>query len=149
MAVIKQFREAEARVKGVDETGWGEMMAGLDEEDPKGRGTGKRRRSIGGKGRQQDVEENGGEDGEESQEKTKKKPRRPRARKGTESSVVISEGGDEVEATSTADPNQDIRTPSGNAQWAKNMPTSRGGKKGKGTRRWVGPRWDVVEKPEN
>ncbi|OCF36785.1 DNA excision repair protein ERCC-5 [Kwoniella heveanensis BCC8398] len=50
MAVIKSFREAEATVNGngngtgePPKTEWGEMMAGLDEEDPKGRGTGKRR----------------------------------------------------------------------------------------------------------
>lgn len=43
MAVIKQYREAEARVRGFDPE-WQEMMVGLDEEDPKGRGTGKRRK---------------------------------------------------------------------------------------------------------
>ena len=45
MAVIKDFREAEARFTGKQPEGWGEMMVGLDEEDPKGRGTGKRRKS--------------------------------------------------------------------------------------------------------
>ncbi|WVR07094.1 hypothetical protein IAU60_004133 [Kwoniella sp. DSM 27419] len=48
MSVIKAFREAEAGIRGVDTTdiGWGEMMADLDEEDPKGRGTGKRRKTT-------------------------------------------------------------------------------------------------------
>ncbi|WVF71391.1 hypothetical protein IAT40_006195 [Kwoniella sp. CBS 6097] len=46
MAVIKSFREAEAAINGSGDQPkpeWGEMMADLDEEDPKGRGTGKRR----------------------------------------------------------------------------------------------------------
>ncbi|KAK6910034.1 DNA excision repair protein ERCC-5 [Kwoniella mangroviensis CBS 8886] len=48
MSVIKSFREAEAKIKGEDvgEMGWGEMMVGLDEEDPKGKGTGKRRKTT-------------------------------------------------------------------------------------------------------
>ncbi|WWD03036.1 hypothetical protein V865_001080 [Kwoniella europaea PYCC6329] len=48
MSVIKLFREAEAKIKGEDvgEMGWGEMMVGLDEEDPKGKGTGKRRKTT-------------------------------------------------------------------------------------------------------
>lgn len=46
LAVIKEFREAEARVSGkAGPAEWGTMMEGLDPEDPKGRGTGKRRRS--------------------------------------------------------------------------------------------------------
>ncbi|WWC62039.1 uncharacterized protein I303_104627 [Kwoniella dejecticola CBS 10117] len=46
MGVIKSFREAEAKLKGEksDDIYWGEMMADLDEEDPKGKGTGKRRK---------------------------------------------------------------------------------------------------------
>ncbi|WRT66434.1 uncharacterized protein IL334_003390 [Kwoniella shivajii] len=46
MSVIKAFREAEARIKGEEIGDWGEMMAELDEEDPKGKGTGKRRKTI-------------------------------------------------------------------------------------------------------
>ncbi len=45
MAVIKEYREAEARLTGKQPEGWGVMMDGLDEGDPKGRGTGKRRKS--------------------------------------------------------------------------------------------------------
>nr|XP_019011114.1 DNA excision repair protein ERCC-5 [Kwoniella pini CBS 10737]OCF49895.1 DNA excision repair protein ERCC-5 [Kwoniella pini CBS 10737] len=46
MGVIKSFREAEAKLKGEksDDINWGEMMVDLDEEDPKGKGTGKRRK---------------------------------------------------------------------------------------------------------
>jgi hypothetical protein len=52
MAVIKAYREAEARVAAggsadVAAPEWEEMMKGLDEEDPKGRGTGKRRKIQG------------------------------------------------------------------------------------------------------
>lgn len=47
MAVIKEYREAEARVAGKqpEDVSWDIMMGGLDPEDPKGRGTGKRRKS--------------------------------------------------------------------------------------------------------
>lgn len=49
MAVIKEYREAEARVAGKqpEDVSWDIMMGGLDPEDPKGRGTGKRRKSQG------------------------------------------------------------------------------------------------------
>ena len=43
LAVIKAYREAEARVVGGFDPGWEEMMVDLDTEDPKGKGTGKRR----------------------------------------------------------------------------------------------------------
>lgn len=49
MAVIKEYREAEARAAGKqpEAVSWDIMMDGLDPEDPKGRGTGKRRKSQG------------------------------------------------------------------------------------------------------
>lgn len=45
LAVIKDFREAEARLVGGPEPEWDTMMQDLDTEDPKGKGTGKRRKS--------------------------------------------------------------------------------------------------------
>lgn len=99
MAVIKEYREAEARVEGKqpEEVAWDVMMDGLDPEDPKGRGTGKRRRSEGSevlesvassvKG-DNDADEEDGElavdDGWELQalaavEKIEKKAKKPRA----------------------------------------------------------------------
>lgn len=42
LSIIKQFREAEARVAGASVDGLGEMLAGVDQDDPKGRGTIKR-----------------------------------------------------------------------------------------------------------
>lgn len=129
MAVIKQYREAEARVAGIEVGGWGEMMQSLDEEDPKGRGTGERR-STGPLDRDRDGEvkdddeaikelitkknENENENGEVevTKPKRKRKPSAPdgekkmtrRKRKGTEDSM-ISEGGTEIslETASTGD----------------------------------------------
>lgn len=46
MSVIKQFREAEALVQGQQPQGWGEMLSGVDESDPKGRGSGMRSRVV-------------------------------------------------------------------------------------------------------
>lgn len=59
LAVIKSFREAEARVAGrkEEDVGWGEMMQDLDPEDPKGRGTGKRRRTPSSAGDKAEDEE--------------------------------------------------------------------------------------------
>ncbi|KAL7421824.1 DNA repair protein rad2 [Cryptotrichosporon argae] len=71
MAVIKQFREAEARVAGVADAAWGEMMQGVDEEDPKGR---KRRETT-------DAEDEA-------------KPKR--RRRGTASTVAASDDGSVV-----------------------------------------------------
>jgi DNA excision repair protein ERCC-5 len=79
LSVIKQFREAEARAAGIptEAVEWGAMMQGLDEEDPKGRGTGKKR-SV------KAISEIG--DGEDSvkgkkQEVKKRKTRAPRSKK--------------------------------------------------------------------
>lgn len=78
MAVIKDFREAEARVVGGVDPGWSEMMKDLDAEDPKGKGTGKRRKS----------ESQTVEDG------VPEKPKKPR-RKKSDSAVTSTPKGDE------------------------------------------------------
>jgi hypothetical protein len=112
--VIKQFREAEARVTGKDgESEWSVMMQELDPEDPRGRGPGKRRRS-----KVEGVPENGKREEEgkhvvESEAKKKRVKRnmdgpegnenggvgakekpRGRPRNGTESSAPRSESGE-------------------------------------------------------
>jgi DNA excision repair protein ERCC-5 len=79
LAVIKAYREAEARVVGGFDPGWEEMMVDLDAEDPKGKGTGKRRSQS------RAIEPTEGE-GEEGGEKPKA-VRKPRKKK-SESEVV-------------------------------------------------------------
>jgi len=112
MGVIKQFREAEAKLDGQVPEGWGEMMVDLDEEDPKGRGTGKRRKSesvqrteretveagqVGAAGTEAlgGIGDGAAEAGEEegSKPSVKRTPSRGRKRKGTESSVSRSDVG--------------------------------------------------------
>jgi DNA excision repair protein ERCC-5 len=81
LAVIKAYREAEARVVGGFDPGWEEMMVDLDAEDPKGKGTGKRRsqsRAI------EPGEGEGEGDGSEEKPKPVRKPRK----KKSESEVV-------------------------------------------------------------
>jgi DNA excision repair protein ERCC-5 len=89
MGVIKQYREAEARVTGQQPEGWGTMMVDLDEEDPKGRGTGKRRKS-------KTLEEEGGDTEEDSESVPKRRKSESRAKlKRAASSATISEMGTE------------------------------------------------------
>ena len=92
MAVIKQYREAEARLSGQQPEGWGEMMVGLDEEDPKGRGTGKRRKSETVEEKEEKVDEEVGEEDEQPVKKRRASRGRP---KRTASSASKSEVGTE------------------------------------------------------
>lgn len=77
MAVIKDFREAEARVIGGPDPEWSEMMKTLDAEDPKGKGTGKRRKSQTAEAVEGEVE----------------KPKKPRRQKS--GSAITTPKGDE------------------------------------------------------
>jgi hypothetical protein len=77
--VIKDFREAEARVVGGPEPEWNEMMKDLDAEDPKGKGTGKRRQS------QSQVTEDG----------FSEKPKKPRRKKSDSAITSTKDDGEE------------------------------------------------------
>jgi DNA excision repair protein ERCC-5 len=92
MGIIKQFREAEARVSGQQIEGWDVMMADLDEEDPKGRGTGKRRKSRG-------LSMGEKAEGEEEEKVVEVKKRKVR-RRGTVGSEI---GTESVASTETGD----------------------------------------------
>jgi DNA excision repair protein ERCC-5 len=81
LAVIKAYREAEARVVGGFDPGWEEMMVDLDAEDPKGKGTGKRRS-------QSRAIEPGEGEGEGDGSGEKPKPVRKPRKKKSESEVV-------------------------------------------------------------
>jgi DNA excision repair protein ERCC-5 len=87
LAVIKAYREAEARVVGGFDPGWEEMMVDLDAEDPKGKGTGKRRSQS----RAIEPAEGDGE-GEGSISGEKPKPVRKPRKKKSESEVVGDDG---------------------------------------------------------
>jgi DNA excision repair protein ERCC-5 len=90
LAVIKAYREAEARVVGGFDPGWEEMMVDLDAEDPKGKGTGKRRsqsRAI--------EPSKEGDEAEEGVEKPRPKPRKPRKKK---SESEITNGVEDIES---------------------------------------------------
>ena len=118
MGVIKQFREAEAAFTGQAVDGWGEMMADLDEEDPKGRGTGKRRKSSSlGADESTRIDDTsdvevGKTEADEAEPPAKKK-RKPRAkasgghkgrkRKGTVSSAATSNDPGDLEAAEQDD----------------------------------------------
>jgi DNA excision repair protein ERCC-5 len=91
LAVIKAYREAEARVVGGFDPGWEEMMVDLDAEDPKGKGTGKRRSQS----RAIEPAEGDGE-GEGSVSGEKPKPVRKPRKKKSESDGV---GDNEVAGT--------------------------------------------------
>ncbi|KAL1411532.1 DNA repair protein rad2 [Vanrija albida] len=71
LSVIKEFREAEARTQGQQPEGWGEMLAGVDEEDPAGRGTGKRKSGEGKAAAKRKSVADGAEDGDEPQAQKK------------------------------------------------------------------------------
>lgn len=104
MAVIKQYREAEARVNGQPMTDWDIMMADLDEEDPKGRGTGKRRKSqqpLDEIDKEEDLVKVAADEEEIKSAKRKRPPTRGRSRKGTASSISRSEIGTESLASSS------------------------------------------------
>jgi DNA excision repair protein ERCC-5 len=95
LAVIKAYREAEARVVGGFDPGWEEMMVDLDAEDPKGKGTGKRRsqsRAI------EPAEGDGKGEGSVSGEKPKpvRKPRKKKSESdvtGDDESVEVPKKG--------------------------------------------------------
>jgi DNA excision repair protein ERCC-5 len=86
LAVIKGFREAEARVVGGFDPDWELMMKDLDKEDPKGKGTGKRRKS-------ESVVPPPGQDEVEDTVNGKEKPKAPRKtrRKKSESTIDTKE----------------------------------------------------------
>lgn len=113
LAVIKEFREAEARAAGQDPQGWGEMLAGVDEADPRGSGVGKRA-SLAGKGKEKEKGNGRGGDGEDGdgddegtqpKAKTKAKPKaktakrapRKRASRATTDASEAGEGDEVVE----------------------------------------------------
>ncbi|KAK4685349.1 DNA excision repair protein ERCC-5, partial [Tremellales sp. Uapishka_1] len=104
MSVIKAYREAEARLRGEQVDGWGEMMVGLDEEDPKGRGTGKRKKSESVLAEVEKVEIDGGnEDEGEGERGRKKRKTRGRARATASMSTSRSDIGSESVASSSGD----------------------------------------------
>jgi DNA excision repair protein ERCC-5 len=78
LSVIKEFREAEARAAGEAPQGLGEMLAGVDEADPRGKGK--------GKGKEK---ENGAEP-----KKTRKAPARKRASRSTTAASGAADAGD-------------------------------------------------------
>lgn len=86
LAVIKDFREAETRLAGGPDPEWDTMMQDLDTEDPKGKGTGKRRKS-------QAPETPTGEEGEVKAPKMKK-PRRTKSGSTIKTTVDEDEDGD-------------------------------------------------------
>lgn len=77
LAVIKEFREAEARAQGQQPDGCGEMLAGVDEQDPAGRGVGKKKSEgrAAAKRKAVDATEDT-EDGDEPQPKAPKQRRK-------------------------------------------------------------------------
>ena len=138
MSVIKQFREAEATVRGEAGVEWSTMMGDLDESDPKGRGTVKAspkprapKRGVSGDG-QGDVEE-------------PVKKRKTRSRKGTVSSVAASEGSVGTEGTEELADGEEGES---SAVRGGKRGRGRGRSRGRGARRESGAHWDVVEKPE-
>ncbi|CAK9782601.1 unnamed protein product [Cutaneotrichosporon oleaginosum] len=94
LSVIKEFREAEARAAGQTPQGWGEMLAGVDEEDPKG--VGKKDKDKGrGRGKQKEKEGEGEGGGAETQngeaEGPKRRTRKAPAKRASRSATAASE----------------------------------------------------------
>lgn len=116
-------------------------MQGLDEEDPKGRGTGKAK----GKKRaatEDTVDEDKLEKFEDDPEvESQPKKRKTRSRKGTVSSVAPTEGDD---ASSVGD----VEKEESPAPIVNRKTSGRGRGRGRGTRKWKGERWDVIQKPD-
>ena len=146
MAVIKQFREAEAAIRGERVEGWGEMMTGLDEEDPKGRGTGKRRE----KGKKRGVDEASlevmpKEDDDDGfkQEEAVKKPKR--SRKNTASSIAPTDVSTSSDLGGLEGEDEDVN---GKVKVVRGKGKGRGRARGRGTRKWQGERWDVIQRPD-
>jgi len=140
MAVIKQFREAEAAVRGEAGVEWSTMMGDLDESDPKGRGTGKS--SPKPRAPKRGVSNDGTGEGEVKKRKT-------RSRKGTVSSVAASDIGSvgTEETVSTEQMEESMEGSEGVARGGKRT-RGRGRGRGRGGRNGSEARWDVVEKPE-
>lgn len=135
LAVIKEFREAEARAAGQDPQGWGEMLSGIDESDPRGRGVRKKGSGVeksvsgvaagsGAKGTGKEgnghAEDGEGDDEGEQQRKPKKgkakvkapAKRAPRKRASRSASAAASEAevGDEGEEEEAPPPRKRCRT---------------------------------------
>ena len=162
MSVIQDFREAEARLKGGKAEEWGEMLASVDKEDPRGaayarRGSG-RRIGEGQSSRPalKPSESNGSaaagektEDGEEEEQvQPVKKPAAKRKRRAKasiapeDSAEKLEDSGSQTgEAVDEEDDSAEVRS--------TKPPKKQKYKKTRGTRRWVGARWDVRERPEN
>lgn len=153
MAVIKQFREAEAGVSGDGSVEWGEMMQDLDETDPKGRGTGQKPSKPKAKGskRPANADENGDEGTPDAEDNEPKKKRKTRSRKGTVSSIAASEGSESQATEVTEGGDVDAE----DEDLAVDAPPRRGGKKSRGRGRGRGrgrlanvERWNVIQKPD-
>ncbi|BEI86767.1 hypothetical protein CcaverHIS002_0701130 [Cutaneotrichosporon cavernicola] len=99
LSVIKEFREAEARAAGQDPHGWGEMLAGVDESDPRGTKDGQKEVKKGrSKGEKQEAEV--GKDG--NKPKTRKAPAK-RVKKSNGKEKKDQEGENEATGDGTAE----------------------------------------------
>ncbi|WWC89262.1 uncharacterized protein L201_004183 [Kwoniella dendrophila CBS 6074] len=131
MSVIKSFREAELKLKGEKSDGieWGEMMIDLDEEDPKGKGTGKRRKNT--------LESVNSENGDGSKKRrlsrsasiASTKPKTTRKRANTTNSNV-SEVSTESNTTSTTTTSTRGKGSRGGTTRGSNTGRGRGGGRG-------------------
>lgn len=96
LSVIKAFREAEAKASGmVEGVEWGAMMQGLDETDPKGRGTTSRKRSVKGDGDDED-DEDGAESLVEVRPVKKRKPRKAAPKSVASTDIGLDDGETEM-----------------------------------------------------
>ncbi|ORY21108.1 hypothetical protein BCR39DRAFT_554229 [Naematelia encephala] len=130
LAVIKQFREAEARVQGQQVEGWDVMMQDLDEEDPKGRGTGKRRKSS---SVLEEVKDGQDDKDDEAVPVKRKRLAVPRKRKSTMDSIsVASEGGTESVGSSAGTDEGRGRRAGRSSSLSRGRGRGRGRGKGKG-----------------
>ena len=157
MAVIKDFRDAEARLSGQQVEGWGEMLADIDADDPKGsayarKGSSQRlgaqgsRSSLKNPEKMEDTSTFGTkEDEEESKKAPAKRKRKSAKAKAVEEESEYAESQDQSRSQSGLGDQKD----EDEEALAETLPKKPAKKKrvNRGTRRWVGPRWDVIEKP--
>ena len=87
MSVIKQFREAEAAVRGEKVDEWGEMLQGVNEEDPKGRGTGAKSKAKKRNKADEGVDGADGDDGAQKVEEEEGKAPKKRKTRSTKATV--------------------------------------------------------------
>ncbi|ORX36632.1 hypothetical protein BD324DRAFT_626630 [Kockovaella imperatae] len=163
MTVIKEYREAEARIKGQQPEGWGEMLADIDQEDPRGaayarKGSSRRIGSEKAPSRGS-LKPNASEtslavstqdddavivDSNAEGDKPAKKPPTKRKRKSKAAAVDGRPADPMGESTGKEEEDGD-----GDEVYVAKAAKPQKWKKARGSRRWVGPRWDVREKPEN